>query len=198
MVLTDKEIRELAEKSKLITPFCEEHLQSESYDVTIGTSLTVMKKEIRCLDISKQNSIDDIYQHIDIGEDGYLVSPKEYLLVSLNESIQLPDNLTAHLRPKTRYIRLGLMVSAQHCNSTYAGHLKVGVFNATEYPIRIHSGYSIAQLVFEELSGKPSLEKQYKNKENAHYQNENGNFRGAKFNDEFLDTLWEKILDENE
>ena len=57
MILTDKKIRELAKENELITPFEEENLQSESYDVTIGTELTVMKKEIRCLDISKQDDI---------------------------------------------------------------------------------------------------------------------------------------------
>ena len=194
MILTDKRIRELAESSELITPFAEENLQSESYDVTIGKEITIMKKEIRCLDISSQDDINGIYQHIDISEKGYTISPKEYLLVSLGENLKLPNNLTAHLRPKTRYIRLGLIVSGQHCNSTYTGHLRIGLFNATDYPIRIHSGYTIAQFVFEELECVPSSEKLYENKENAHYQNENGGFRGANFDDSYLDALWDKIL----
>lgn len=195
MILTDKKIRELSRFEKLITPFKEDHLQSESYDVTIGTEIIVMKKEVYCLDISRQSDIDKIYQHIDISKDGYLISPKEYILVSLGETVRLPNNLTAHLRPKTRYTRLGLLVSGQHCNSTYAGHLRIGLFNATEYPIRIHTGYTIAQLVFEELNDIPSVEKSYENKHNAHYQNENGAFRGAKFDDGFLDSVWDKILD---
>ena len=37
MVLTDKKIRELVKKEELIVPFNESNLQSESYDVTIGT-----------------------------------------------------------------------------------------------------------------------------------------------------------------
>ena len=73
------------------------------------------------------------------------------MLVSLGETIKVPNNLTVHLRPKTRYTRLGLIVSDQHCNSTYTGHLRIGLFNATEYPIRIHTGFAIAQLVFEEM-----------------------------------------------
>ena len=73
--------------------------------------------------------------------------------------------------------------------------MRIGIFNATDYPIRIYSGVTIAQLVFEELDGIPSSEKLYKNKQNAHYQNENGAFRGAKFDDEYLDSLWDKILE---
>lgn len=195
MILTDRKIRELTETNQLIEPFNETLLQSESYDVTIGTELVTMKKEIYCLDIAEQDRIDDIYEHIDISKNGYIISPKEYVLISLAECIKLPNNITAHLRPKTRYTRLGLLVSSQHCNSTYSGHLRIGLFNATEYPIRVYSGYTIAQLVFEELDGVPSVNKLYDNKKNAHYQNENGIFRGAKFDDNLLNSIWEKILD---
>lgn len=194
MVLTDKKIRELVKKENLIVPFNESNLQSESYDVTIGTEITELSKEIHCIDISKQETVDNIYKNIDISEKGYIISPKQYLLVSLGETLKVPDNITVHLRPKTRYTRLGLLVADQHCNSTYSGHLRIGLFNATEYPIHIYSGYTIAQLVFEELEEVPSSDKLYKNRKDVHYQNENGVFRGAKFDDKFLDSIWDEML----
>ena len=194
MVLTDKKIRELVKKEELIVPFNESNLQSESYDVTIGTEITELSKEIHCIDISKQETVDKIYINIDISENGYIISPKQYLLVSLRETLKVPDDITVHLRPKTRYTRLGLLVTDQHCNSTYSGHLRIGLFNATEYPIHIYPDYTIAQLVFEELEEVPSSEKLYKNREDVHYQNENGAFRGAKFDDKFLDSIWDEML----
>jgi dCTP deaminase len=194
MVLTDKKIRELVKKEELIVPFNESNLQSESYDVTIGTEITELSKEIHCIDISKQETVDNIYINIDISENGYIISPKQYLLVSLRETLKVPDDITVHLRPKTRYTRLGLLVTDQHCNSTYSGHLRIGLFNATEYPIHIYPDYTIAQLVFEELEEVPSSEKLYKNREDVHYQNENGAFRGAKFDDKFLDSIWDEML----
>lgn len=153
-----------------------------------------MSKEIHCIDISKQETVDNIYINIDISENGYIISPKQYLLVSLRETLKVPDDITVHLRPKTRYTRLGLLVTDQHCNSTYSGHLRIGLFNATEYPIHIYPDYTIAQLVFEELEEVPSSEKLYKNREDVHYQNENGAFRGAKFDDKFLDSIWDEML----
>ena len=194
MVLTDKKIRELVKKEELIVPFNESNLQSESYDVTIGTEITELSKEIHCIDISKQETVDNIYINIDISENGYIISPKQYLLVSLRETLKVPDDITVHLRPKTRYTRLGLLVTDQHCNSTYSGHLRIGLFNATEYPIHIYPDYTIAQLVFEELEEVPSSEKLYKNREDVHYQNENGAFRGANFDDKFLDSIWDEML----
>lgn len=126
----------------------------------------------------------------------YIISPKEYMLVTVKEKISLPDCVTAHIRPRTRFTRLGLIVSDQHCNSTYSGNLNLGIFNATDYPIKIQNGMRIAQIIFEELDGIPSENKLYKNKENAAYQNEKGN-RGANFEKEVNDFV-DRILAKGE
>lgn len=197
MILTDKEIRKLCIDNKmknnsqpLLFPFMEDSLQSESYDLSVGTEIAVLKKEIRCLNLHNQEDIDNIYEELDLSVSGYILSPKEYILVSIKEKVNLPDNLTAHIRPRTRFTRLGLIVSDQHCNSTYSGKLRIGLFNATDYAIRIFPGIKIAQIVFEELKSKPSEEKLYKNKLNATYQDED-KFIGAKISDEFN----EKVAD---
>lgn len=185
MVFSDNEIRQMCKSSKpLISPFTEESLQSESYDVAIGDKITIMKKEIHCIDLQDQRGINEIYEEITLNESGYLISPNEYIMVSLRETITLPDNVTAHVRPRTRLTRLGLLTGGQHCNSTYSGTLRIGLFNATKYPIRIQKGVKVAQIVFEELKSIPSEEKQYKNKKTARFQNEGAEFIGSKFDDE--------------
>lgn len=205
MVLTDKEIRDLCINVKkgecqLIEPFDEKALQSESYDLSIGTSIAVMKKEVRCIDLREQDEIDDIYEEINLSSFGYILSPKEYILVSLDEKVTLSDCITAHIRPRTRFTRLGLIVSDQHCNSTYSGNLKIGLFNATDYAIKIVPGLRIAQIVFEELKSKPSNEKLYMNKWDAAYQNEK-EFIGAKISSEFeqkVQDVMEQLLAKEE
>ena len=177
MILTDKKIRELAKKENMISPFDEASLQSESYDLSIGNEISEFKKPVRCIDLEKEQ--DDLYENIDITGEEYIIAPKQYILVSLKEKIHLPNNITAHIRPRTRFTRIGLVVSDQHCNSTYEGILRLGVFNATDYAIKIKPNASIAQIVFEELEEVPSEEKLYKNKKNAAYQKEK-EFRGYK------------------
>lgn len=188
MVLTDKEIRALCGSENLISPFSEDALQSESYDLSVGATISVLKKEVKCLDLTKQEEIDGIYQEIVLPSEGYTLSPKEYILVSLKENINLKENITAHIRPRTRFTRLGLIVSDQHCNSTYCGNLKLGLFNATDYAIKIIPGLRLAQIVFEELKSTPSDDKLYKNKLNAAYQNEDA-FIGAKISDEISEKV---------
>lgn len=92
MILTDKEIRKLCvdikgrkDKQALIEPFSEQALQSESYDLAIGKDIAVLKKNIKCVDLNDQDSIDDMYKKINLLDSGYIISPKEYILVSLKE-----------------------------------------------------------------------------------------------------------------
>ena len=77
-----------------------------------------------------------------------------------------------------------------------SGNLNLGIFNATDYPIKIQKGMRVAQIVFEELDGIPSEHKLYKNKENAAYQNEKGD-RGANFEKEVNDFV-DRILAKGE
>lgn len=188
MILTDKEIRSLCEskKSALIDPFSEEALQSESYDLSIGAHIAVLKKEVRCLNLYDQEEVDRIYEELDLPVSGYTLSPKQYVLVPLKEKVCIPENITAHIRPRTRFTRLGLLVSDQHCNSTYTGKLQLGLFNATDYAVKIYPGIKIAQIVFEELRSVPSEQKMYKNKWDAAYQGED-HFIGAKISDELAE-----------
>ena len=190
MILTDNQIRQLSspneqKTAQLIYPFLEDSLQSESYDLSIDNKIAILKKEIGCIELDDQKMIDNMYEERTLLPSGDIISPKEYILVYLKEKITLPNNLTAHIRPRTKFTRMGLLISDQHCNSTYSGYLKIGLFNATDYAIRIVPNLKIAQIVFEELKSQPSSDKLYKNKKNASYQNEI-EFRGAKFSSELI------------
>ena len=156
MILTDNQIRQLSspneqKTAQLIYPFLEDSLQSESYDLSIDNKIAILKKEIGCIELDDQKMIDNMYEERTLLPSGYIISPKEYILVYLKEKITLPNNLTAHIRPRTKFTRMGLVISDQHCNSTYSGYLKIGLFNATDYAIRIVPNLKIAQIVFEEL-----------------------------------------------
>ena len=124
MVLTDKEIRKMSSENldkPLISDFDEHSLQSESYDLKIGKHVYVLKNDYMVIDLAGDVDESEVYETVNIGLDGYTLKPKQYILASVTEKITLPDNITVHIRPRTRLTRIGLIVSAQHCNSTYSG-----------------------------------------------------------------------------
>ena len=182
MILTDREIRALCTKpdAPLISPFQEDQLQSASYDVTMGDHVFSFRKNVQTIQLTDQCAIDALYQTTVLTGKPYVLASQEYILVSLRERPQIPQTLIAHIRPRTRFTRLGLIVSAQHCNPTYDGTLQLGLLNAGPNAVALLPGLKIAQVVFEELKGEPSPEKLYKNQPHAAYQGES-EFRGAKF-----------------
>lgn len=192
MILCDKDIKEyiLNSTRPLLEPFSEEQLQSASYDVSMSGNIAVLKRIGRAIDPTDNRDLDDMYQKMEIGPDGYLFSPGEYLLAELAEMVRIPSEITAHIRPRTRFTRAGILVADQHCNPTYAGRLYIGLHNASPNPVLLWPGLRIAQMVFEKLSDEP--EGPYANKEDAAFQNERS-FRGATFNEKSWSEAQKKI-----
>lgn len=185
MILSDKEIRKYVQTpdAPLIVPFSESQLQAASYDISMSGNISVLKRIGRVIDPSDKRDLDGMYEKIRIGADGYPFSPGEYILVELAEKVNVPKNLVAHIRPRTRFTRAGILVADQHCNPTYEGQLYIGLRNVGPNIVLLKPGLKIAQFIFEELSSVPSEELWYENKKNAAFQHETS-FRGAKFGED--------------
>lgn len=192
MILSDIQIRDRVENFKkyqmnspLIAPFLENRLQGASYDCTISKEVISFRNIHDTVDIRDSLSIEATYQQTEIDEKmGFTILPNEYVLLTLNETFYVPKDLTAHLRPKTRFIRLGLMMSGQHINPESICKLNIGIHNISPNPIKIYNGISIAQIVFEEMKTVPSNNKLYKTKADANYS-QDIDFVGARTTDEF-------------
>ena len=196
MILSDIDIRKhLGEHSSLVEPFCEDRLQGASYDLSISDKIAVFKKQVCTIDLADQSAIDGVYEQQTLSASGYVLNPGEYILVTVSEKLNIPINMVAHIRPRTRFTRLGVIVSAQHCNPGYSGVLQLGMFNASPNAIVIKPNLRVAQVVFEELTSPASSEKQYQNKHDAAYMGEN-EFRGAIFGDSELPPEAKAIFDE--
>ena len=198
MVLTEKEIRALQQSEHpLIAPFCEDQLQAASYDITLGERVIAFDKRTRTIDLSGQEP-QELYTPSLLGPEGYCLGPNEFVLVELQECLTLPADCVAHIRPRSRFTRLGLLVSGQHFNPTYSGKVPIGVFNASPNTLILKQGIRLAQVVFERLSQAPDEDKLYRNKVNAAYMNEE-QFRGAVLKEagwsDNVRTLYKSVMD---
>lgn len=181
MILSDCDIRKLNQSGgALVDPFEEDRLQAASYDLSMSSHISVFKKQVHTINLADQENVDSMYSQIELSDDGYTVQPGEFILITVSEKITVPTNMVAHIRPRTRFTRLGVLLSAQHCNPGYSGVLSLGLYNASPNAVILVPGVRVAQVVFEELSSTPSAEKQYQNKRDAAYMAED-NFRGANF-----------------
>lgn len=166
----------------LIENFEIKNLQSVSYDVSMGNKIRKFKNEFKTIYLDKKNDVDNLFDEIDITV-GYNLRPGEYILVRLNEKLNMPNDLAGHIRPRTTFNKLGLIITSQHINPSYSGNLQIGIKNETPNVVFLKPGLIIGQVVFESLDGTIEEDMLYKNKEDSKYQGEDG-FVGSKVYDE--------------
>lgn len=112
MLLSDNEIIKLVQSPRpLIAPFNEKHLQSASYDVTLGDGIQEIVAMSGVVNLLDQRTVESVYDSVDISN-GYILKPGQFVLCKIAERIELPDNIAAHIMPRTRFTRFGLLVSA--------------------------------------------------------------------------------------
>jgi dCTP deaminase len=153
MVLSDKTIKERIKTGEItIEPFSEEFLQPASYDLHLDDKILLFDKEKYAL-IDVREPVDHLMKSIEIGDEGYIVHPGDFILANMVEITGVDSRHVGRLEGKSSLGRLGLIIHAT------AGFLDPGnklrltleIANLSELPIRIYKGMKIAQVAFEEL-----------------------------------------------
>ena len=98
--------------------------------------------------------------------DTFTIQPHEFVLAETDEYVELPIDVSGILHGRSSLGRLGLFVeNAGFVDPSFEGTLTLELFNAAPYPITLHSGMRIIQMVLFETKNTPS----------AGYGRENGN-----------------------
>ncbi|MCY2984950.1 MAG: dCTP deaminase [Planctomycetota bacterium] len=146
MVLSGEEIRARQGKDIHITPFCEECLNPNSYNLTLHDEILVYEEVV--LDVKHPNR----FRRITIPEEGMILSPGQIFLGRTVEHTET-HNLVPMIEGRSSIARLGLFV---HCSSGFGdvgfrGHWTIEMFAVQ--PIRIYAGIRICQIFYHELVG---------------------------------------------
>ncbi len=160
MILSDLSVKELINKGELsVSPFEEENLQCSSIDLRLGDEIALYKNQ-SCIDI-REASIE--VEKVKIGEEGFEIKPRQFLLATTLEYIKLPRYLTAFVEGRSSLGRLGLFIeNAGWVDAGFEGQITLELFNANHCSIRLYKGLRICQLVFARLDRNP--EKVYSGK----------------------------------
>ena len=180
----------------LIENFKEENLQSASYDVTISNTIMKQINNFKTIHTNNKVEIDSLFEEYKITQ-GYVLAPEEYILVKLNEKINMPDDLAGHLRSRTTFNKIGLVITSQHVNPSYNGHLQFGLKNTTNSAIEIAPNVVIGQLVSERLDDKVRDDALYRNKVNAKYQGESDFVKSKVYDEKTIkevEEIYKKLL----
>ena len=184
MILNGNTIKKLIKENQLIENADANNVHSSSYDVTVGEYVIKFKKSKKAISLNDKEAIEEMYEKINI-KDGYKFKPGECLLVSLEEQFNIPANVSASIRGRTSFNRLGLMTTIQHLNPGYKGKLNITVTNCSENTYIIMPKVNIAQVVFEQMDEEVMDDLVYGSKSDCVYQNEDG-LDGSKVYKDFI------------
>jgi dCTP deaminase len=166
MILSDSEIlKEIGNGNIVITPFKQECLGSNSYDVHLGSTLAVYDSEI--LDAKKHNKIN----YFDIPEEGFILQPNTLYLGSTVEFTETYRHVPI-LEGKSSIGRLGISIhiTAGFGDESFIGHWTLEITSVK--PVRIYAGMPIGQLIYHTIKGL--VINPYGTKKSAKYRNQSG------------------------
>lgn len=166
MILVDKNIKELVDDGKLIiSGYNEKNINSMSYDLTIDY---IIKP-------SNGDEVEEVNTHT--------LEPNEFVFIKTKEQIEMPENLLGRIAEKNSLMRMGIQVSGPHYQPGHKTYCFLRVYNMSYSKIKLKSGQSVAQIIFEELKERPDTP--YNMNSNSSFNNEDV-YRGyAKYKSDY-------------
>ncbi len=166
MILSDARILEEIQKGTIVvTPFKQECLGSNSYDVHLSRHLACYEAAV--LDAKAHNTV----QHFDIPEGGIVLEPNTLYLGATLEYTETHAHVP-FLEGKSSTGRLGIDIHATAGKGDvgFCGHWTLEI--SVKMPVRVYAGMPVGQLIYFPVDG-PILVP-YNRKGNAKYNAQGG------------------------
>ena len=149
----DRSIRKLLDQGELtITGFTGEDLQPASGELHLA-------REVRAFTSTGEMDVDDpgtvATETRQIGDEGCLLEPGEFVLGSTVERVRLPDHDVVRSEGKSTLGRIGLAIHATSgfIDPGFCGDLTLAISNLARHPIRLRAGMQIGQMTLIEMDG---------------------------------------------
>ena len=86
-----------------------------------------------------------------------VIKPGEFYLVKTVESVNMPENLTASITPRSTTYRSGLFIRTGNVPPGYCGGLTFGLKNEGPVPVTIELGARFVHIQFHEVRGAGNM-----------------------------------------
>lgn len=172
MVLGPKLLLKLVKTKKLVEGLSERELtnpEGAGFDLRLGEVYKISGDAFLGETHRKTAEIELIakYGHLrktsgrikktDIQEQKIVIKPGDFYLVKTIESVNMPQNLTASITPRSTTYRSGLFLRTGNVPPGYCGGLIFGLKNEGPITVEIEMGARFAHIQFSEVKGGGSL-----------------------------------------
>lgn len=169
-ILSDWEIKELAENEEMIVPFQDRLISQEDgrkilsyglssygYDIRLSPEQCLIFGRISEGECDPKDFKPSILNPAELQEDEkgryFILPPYGYCLGVARERLKLPRDVSVVAVGKSTYARSGIMVNITPAESAWEGYLTLEISNCTPLFNRIYADEGVTQLLF--YRGKP-------------------------------------------
>lgn len=164
-VIAQSELSRLIREGTIkIEPFDKSQIGPASVDLHVGNTFIVYKKARNIFHVVDDADFSEITEEIKV-KDYFVLMPGESVLAYTLEKVTLPENICGRLEGRSKFARLGLLVhiTASFMHPGISNRQILEMYNASPFPLAIHTGSKICQFIFEHTEGKGRYKGRFKN-----------------------------------
>ena len=176
-VLSDKWIREMASKHKMISPFEDKQirenkisygLSSFGYDARVSNEFKIFTN-VNSEIVDPKNFKASNFVTKNVSE--CIIPPNSFVLASTVEYFRIPKDVLVVCLGKSTYARCGIIVNVTPLEPGWEGHVTLEFSNTTPLPAKVYAKEGVAQFIF--LKGNETPETTYSDR-NGKYMGQTG------------------------
>lgn len=156
MILGPKALLDLVKKVKLIENLSERELtnpEGAGFDLRVDEVYKISGDAFLGETERKTAEVKLVAKYEAGKKNTFIVKPGDFFLVKTIESVNMPDNLTANMKPRSTTFRSGIFIRTGNIPPGYHGGLTFGLKNEGPIPVTIEMGARIIHVQFEEVIG---------------------------------------------
>lgn len=160
MVLGPKLLLELVKKKKLVENLSERELtnpEGAGFDLRLGEAYKISGNAFLGEIHRKTADIKLISKYVQNKKNTLKIKPGEFYLVKTIEDVNMPEDLTASITPRSTTYRSGLFLRTGNVPPGYCGGLTFGLKNEGPVTVEIEMGARFVHIQFSEVKGKGNM-----------------------------------------
>ncbi|HVT00970.1 MAG TPA: 2'-deoxycytidine 5'-triphosphate deaminase [Patescibacteria group bacterium] len=156
MILGPKELLKLVKEIKLVENLSERELtnpEGAGFDLRVAEIYEISGDAFLGETHRKTADVKLVAEYKEGETREFTIKPGDFYLVKTIESVNMPENLTANMKPRSTTFRSGIFIRTGNIPPGYCGGLTFGLKNEGPIPVTIEMGARIIHVQFEEVAG---------------------------------------------
>jgi deoxycytidine triphosphate deaminase len=156
MILGPKKLLELVKEINLVTNLSKRELtnpEGAGFDLRLSEVYKISGVAFLGEEERKTPDIVLIKKYEEGKKNKIVIKPGDFYLTKTIEDVNMPENLTASITPRSTTYRSGLVLRTGNVPPGYCGGLTFGLYNAGPVEVTIEMGARFVHIQFSEVAG---------------------------------------------